>query len=229
MHRLKTISASIGVFGLVFLAAPAGAVESTETSESDSTTIRREQNQQNSEVRDKRGEERATKVKALREEATEKAKDRRATMKQSVCEKRQERLQQLMVRMEDRAVAMKDRLDTVYERLTGFYDKGQLTVNDYEAKLSAIETVRRQSAASVNLLSSSGFDIDCTSNGIGQQLDEYRLMVKGVRQNLKEYRKTLVDLVSSMRAAAAEGNNEGNKTEPSTRTDQTTPQETSNE
>lgn len=129
--------------------------------------------------------------------------ERRAQVKQEVCERRQAALTRTLPRSSRGATSVKKSMDTIYSRVVGFYESGQLTVENYEELVGNVETAKANADAAITTIDDYNFELDCDNPQVGQQLDGYRLAVGGARTALKEYKQSLVALISSMRAAAS--------------------------
>ena len=137
-------------------------------------------------------------------EIKEEVAARKLELQQDRCERRQEKLAALLPKLSNGATRVKGAIDKVYERVQGFYDSGQLTVDNYDELVEAIELAKANAESSLEALDSFEFEIDCEENGVGGQLDGYRTAVKGAKEDLKAYRKSVVALISSLKAEAAE-------------------------
>jgi hypothetical protein len=144
------------------------------------------------------------KVNERKQEATE----RRLNVKQDVCERKQAQLEAVVPRLSNSSVRVKDAIDKVYERVQGFYESGQLTVENYDELDAVVAERKAASEVSIAALDSATVEYDCENPSFGQQLDGYRLLVRDSRDNLKEYRSALVDLISAMRSADADQDQE---------------------
>lgn len=138
---------------------------------------------------------------------------KKAEIKKQVCEQRQQRLQERIPRLATSANVLKTNFDKIYTRIQGFYEKGQLSVSNYDQLKSAADNAQAEAAASVEALNDYKFTLDCDNPKTGQQLDGFRQAAKLAKEDLKEYRKALVDLISAMRAAAAEQRAQNNQAE----------------
>lgn len=177
----------------------------TETTTTTTTTEGRSPEQHSSrEIYRERVEEKRAEAEARMSEAREAAAERRKEIKAEVCERRQEQLEKVLPRLSKGAETVLERLDTVFERVEGFYAKGQLTVADYDAKVEAIVAAQATATTLVEGLNDDIPTIDCASVELGVKLDTYRSATHEAREALKAYRATLVDLISSLKAAAAE-------------------------
>lgn len=156
-----------------------------------------------------RAENRETRVAEIRQ----KVEDRKAQVKQDVCERRQEQLQARIPRLAQSVTTLQGVMDSFYTRVVGFYESGQLTVSNYDELVEAVELAKANAASSAEAVESYEFELDCEANDVGAQLDGYRTAVSEARDSLKAYRQALVDLISSMRAAAAEAGDESDANE----------------
>lgn len=145
-------------------------------------------------------------------EIKQKVEQRRATIKQNVCERRQQRLATVIPRLATGATSVKTALDSIYDRVQGFYKNGQLTVDNYDELTTAIDTAKTDSEATLDVVKEYKFELDCDNPSVGEQLESYRLAVKQSKEALKVYRDKLIDLVSALRAEAAE-NTDADKTD----------------
>ncbi|MBW3568886.1 hypothetical protein KY385_02030 [Candidatus Parcubacteria bacterium] len=130
--------------------------------------------------------------------------ERKATIKQDVCERRQQQLQKIMPRLSNGANSVKSSIDKVYERVQGFYEKGQLTVSNYDELNANVAAAKVKAEVSLEAIESFEFEIDCDNKSVGRQLDGYREIIKEARESLKAYRTELVHLIREMRSASAE-------------------------
>jgi len=164
-----------------------------------------------------RAEDAKEKAEAFRLEAKErveeiraKAKQKRAEIKKEVCERFQTKLSEIPSRVSNRATRHQEVFDKIYGRVQGFYDKGQLTVDNYDELKSAVDTAQANSAAAVLAVGEVEVTIDCDDPKIGEQLDSVRTAAQEARTALKEYRTKLVELISALKSAAAQQNNDDN-------------------
>lgn len=172
--------------------------------ESDDGTRTEQSRPLNREVFREKAEQRQAEAEVKVTEAREAAEERRLEVKAEVCERRQERLTQMLPRLSTGATTVLERIDTVFDRVQGFYEDGQLTVADYDTKVEAIVSAQATASTLVSALSESVPTIDCENMQLGVQLDTYRSATKDAREALKAYRAALVDLISALKAAAAD-------------------------
>jgi len=134
--------------------------------------------------------------------------ERRSAVQQDVCERRQQNLARVMPRLATGATTVKSTIDTVFERVKGFYESNQLTVENYEDHLNSIETAKVNAEAALEVVSEYRFELDCENQNVGEQLAAYRESIAAARDSLKVYRGALVNLISDMRAEAAQDQTE---------------------
>lgn len=127
--------------------------------------------------------------------------ERRAMIKQDVCENRQERMQNRMTALSRSAGNVQDAIDGAYERVQDFYTNRELTVPEYDALVAAVESARTESEASLEALDSYEFEVDCASSTVAEQVDAYRTAAQTVRDDLKSYRQALVDLIRAVKTS----------------------------
>lgn len=153
-------------------------------------------------------EERREAVEARRAERTadieQRVTERQAQVRQDVCERREDQMGEMIPRLSNQSSRIVGAIDGVHDRVQGFYESGQLTMNDYEAYNEAVEAARADAHASVEVVASYEFEFDCDNPSVGDQLFGFRETVAEARDSLKQYRSELVVLISSLRAEAAQ-------------------------
>jgi hypothetical protein len=151
-----------------------------------------------------RAEEARSNAEERKSEIIERNEERRTQITADVCERRHQTLETVMPRLNQGATSVKASIDTVYTRVTNFYESGQLTVDNFEQLVSNIETSKANAETAIATNENLTFTFDCENPSVGQQLDDYRTSAHKV--TLKAYRQSVVELVSSMRAAASTQN-----------------------
>lgn len=131
---------------------------------------------------------------------------RRTQIKQEVCERREAQLQQKIPHLANSSKRLLGVIDKIYTRVQGFVAGGQLTDPNYDTLKANVDAKQADATAAVEALGEFEFELDCANPNIAEQLDGFRTAVRGARAELKEYRKALVELISSLRAQAAEDN-----------------------
>jgi hypothetical protein len=140
------------------------------------------------------------------QEINQEASERKLSVKQDVCTRKQSQLEMVVPKLSTGSVRVKDAIDKVYARVQGFYETGQLTVVNYYELEAVVAERKAATEVSIAALDTAMVEYDCDNPSFGQQLDSYRLLVRESRDNLKAYRDSLVDLISVMRSADANQN-----------------------
>lgn len=196
---MKKLLLTLVVGGLLAftVAIPAGAMPPRDD------TVRATDRIQVRQEAETRAAEKRESAEVRKAEIGQKVEERRAEIKKEVCERRQGRLATVIPRLSQGATSVKSSLDTVYNRVVGFYEKGQLTVENYDELVGAVETAKASSEGAVASIGEQSFTLDCDNPNVGQQLDGYRVATKSARTALMNYRDALVQLISAMRSAAS--------------------------
>ncbi|CAN5711062.1 hypothetical protein BH23PAT2_BH23PAT2_05210 [soil metagenome] len=169
---------------------------------------------------------------AMREEKQaeiqERVETRQAQVRADVCERRQEQLAQLIPRLANQSSRLNGVIDDIYVRVQGFYESGQLTVDDYETLNNNVANARAEAQVAVEVVATYEFEFDCENTSVGDQLVGFRESVAEARTALKAYRNELVTLISSLRAEAAASENEEETEVEETETESETEEEVVN-
>lgn len=200
MKRTLRIS-MLGVLLAVLVAAPVSAQAPGNPGGSPDATTQAQQGQARGVQAREDAQERRQRIQAEVEE-------RREEVQQRVCEQRQERLQDIIPRLGTSAVRLRDVMDDIYDKVQGFYEDGPLTVENYDELADEVDSAQVDAHAAVEVVEDYEFELDCEEPGVGQQLDGFRQAVTEAREELKSYRAALVELISSLRAEAADGEEE---------------------
>lgn len=212
MNKLKIQTLIVGAVLAVAVAAPVAALDSdsyTGTSDSRSTSEKSDLITNRTEVKKRlnamkrQAEKKRTSLEDKRSDLRQRVQERRASIKKDVCVKRQAALENRIAQLSKVGTTIKTRIDSVYEKVTQFYEKGKLTVDDYDGYVEKIEAAKAEAETSLDLVASQSFAFNCESSELGEQLDGFRLSIQEARAPLKDYRKAVVDLIAAMRSAAA--------------------------
>lgn len=131
-------------------------------------------------------------------EIRQKALEKKTQVREGICERRQDKLDSAIERLHTRSARLKTVIDTMYSRVQGFYESGQLTVENYDELKTAVDTASADADAAVSAVETFTITIDCQNIKLGEQLDSFRTAIDDTRTALKNYRKALVDLISAM-------------------------------
>ena len=145
-----------------------------------------------------------TKIEEKRESTQEKSSEARKT----ACEKRQTKITAAMTRISTQASKHVETFDKIYERVQGFYEKGQLTVANYDELNAAVSDAQAAASLEASVLSELNVEIDCDNPDVAGTIATYRNSAKAAKESLKTYRSALVELISSLKAEVAQQNND---------------------
>lgn len=149
-------------------------------------------------------EARKEKARASLEEKLAEREAKQAERLQERCEKQVAKIHEIMQRLSGQANRHLGVMDSFYERVKGFYDKGQLTVGNYVELTANVDEAKAAAETEVAALQEQTVEIDCSDPETIVDVRAYRNGVGTVKSSLKDYRKSLVALISAMRSAAAE-------------------------
>ena len=151
-----------------------------------------------------RSEEARIRAEERKKEIKERVQNNRLQIRRDVCERKHQEITKNMPIFFNGASSVKKTLDTVYERVLGFYENSRLTVDNYSELVGNVEIAKVNAEAAMGVLENQTFSVNCSDLEIGQKLDSHRLAVRDTKEALKVYKKTLIDLISSMRSSSAE-------------------------
>lgn len=147
--------------------------------------------------------ERRTEALARIVEKRENGQKKSTEARTKACETRKEKVASSMNRISNQANRLIGVMDSFYEKAQGFYDKGQLTIANYEELSAAVTTARQTAVLEVTSLSELDAEIDCDNPDVAVNVAVFKDSTQAARTALRDYRTSLVALISSMRAAAA--------------------------
>jgi hypothetical protein len=156
-----------------------------------------------------RVEERQAKAQARIEARQARLEEREAVRqerRQAACERRLERINAVMDNLSRQASNHLIVFNRFYDRVQEFYDSGQLTVSNYGELKAAADASKDAAALEIEALVQLDVEVDCTDPEVAVKVGAFKDSAEAARDALKTYRKSLVELISSMRAEAAEQN-----------------------
>lgn len=141
-----------------------------------------------------------------------KIEDKQIQIKRDICERKQTQLETVAPRLSTNATTRLNTFNAIYSRVQAFYSKGQLTVNNYDELKNAVDAAQATATTSIDAISATEPTIDCEDPKLGAQLHLVTQATKSARSALSAYRVALTDLISALRASAAEDNAENDNT-----------------
>lgn len=150
--------------------------------------------------------ERKAAAKTMVAEKRETAQEKSQEARQAACERRQEKLTSAMANLSAAAGRHAAAFDSIFTRVQGFYDSGQLVVSNYDELVGAATEAQSAAQVEIGALGNLNVEIDCEDPDVAATVAAFRDSAAAARTALKTYRSALVDLISSLRAQAAEDN-----------------------
>ncbi len=166
-----------------------------------------------------------TKIEEKRAEVDTKTQEQRKT----VCEKKQAQAESAMNRVSAQATRLLGVMDKFYVRVQGFYDSGQLTDPDYDTLNDAVMSAQEAAVLEIAALAELDIDLDCDNPEVAVGVNAFKTSAGASKEALRSYRSALVDLISSLRAEAAEKDSADDSSDDSTETETESDTETETE
>lgn len=137
-------------------------------------------------------------------EQRENAETKSQEARQAACERRTEKLESAMDRLVAQATRLLGVMDSFHERVEGFYESGQLTVANYDELIGNVDVAQEAAYVEVAALLELNVDINCEEADVAAVVSAFRGSTQTAKDSLREYRRTLVELISAMRSEAAD-------------------------
>lgn len=149
------------------------------------------------------------KLKMLREQN----KQRPQTDRQKSCTARKAALKKRMTNSVAHAQRHKAVFDRFYTKVKEFHDAKQLNVPDYTALTAKVDAAQTNAQNSIDALKALDVSVDCTSETVANDISAFQEAVKATRDSLKDYRKSLVELITAMKGASTGANDDAAQTD----------------
>ncbi len=205
-QHLKTGASA--VIASILLVALMLAPVSAQANKDDVATRKEQVKQKVEEQKTKGKKDVADKRSEARELATQEKR-------QAACERKQAKLANTMDSIGDKVGRFSLVIDKKYEQVQDFYNSGKLGVANYEEMAETVDNAKNASQLEIEALSELNTELDCEDPDVSATIAAYRSGVNDVKQSLREYRKALVELISSMRASIAAEKQDSSSTDDS--------------
>lgn len=147
-----------------------------------------------------RGTALKNKLQELKAERQEQRQNRLAANKLRVCENRKTRITAIMNRAIIRAERQLKLFDTIAERVKAFYVEKGYTLENYDELVAAVDSAKADAEANLETLK--GLEaFDCNSEDPKGQLEAFKLALASIREDLKDYRTSVKNLIVGVKSA----------------------------
>lgn len=183
-------------------AADSTSSQSGTTSETERKT--REQLKAEAEKRMAEAKARAAEIRAKAEENKAKrelAAQKLDAAKQRICEKRQTVITNVMTRMNNRGQKHLDLISAVSTKVQEFKNSKNLTVENYDTLLAAVESSKATAQAAVDAVKNTQVEFKCDGTDPKGTASSFKEAVKAQNDALKAYRDAVKDLIKAVRQA----------------------------
>ena len=157
-----------------------------------------------------RGEELKSQLQELKQQRMEEKQARLEAAKLKACENREARIEAIMARSITRAEKQLALFTTIAERVKAFYaEKGRVVAN-YDELVAAVDDAKAEAEANLETLKI--LEFDCSAEDPKGDVEAFKLALKSINQDLKDYRtsvKNLIVGVKSAQSTAAQQENGG--------------------
>lgn len=186
---LKTLAVGTAlVFALSFVplavfAEEADSDEVTTTSDSNKT----------------RGEELKSQLQELKQQRQASRQQKLEAAKLKACENREAKITAIMTRSITRAEKQLALFTKISERVKTFYtEKGRVVAN-YDDLVAAVDTAKAEAEANLETLK--GVDFECSAEDPKGDIEAFKLALKSINQDLKDYRTSVKNLIVGVKSA----------------------------
>ncbi len=126
------------------------------------------------------------------------------------CKKRQAQIQNKTAKYVENAEKYQAVVDKLFERVDGFYESGQLTVDNYGELKTAAEVARAQAQKNIGVLKALGGAVDCTSPDVATQgVQAFRGAAGDAKTQLRNYSTSIKNMISAMQSEYSNANGGG--------------------
>jgi hypothetical protein len=209
MNTLKRFILSLSALMLMSGAALTAPVLARDAQSSDST-----QTASHVELADNKG---GTLAQQFRQEAKDrleaaqtKHQERTQEQRQTACTARKANLTKRMANAVSQAKRHKQVIDNFYTKVKNFYVDKQLNVSGYADLTAKVDAAQASAQTSIDALSALEVNVDCTSQTVAASVSAFQSAVKSSRDSLKDYRSSLVDLITALKGASSGSGNTSN-------------------
>lgn len=133
----------------------------------------------------------------------ERGKARSLEVRQKACEARKAGLTRRMDNAVTAAQRHKGVFDKIYAKVKDFHDAKSLNTPNYDTLVASVDTAQSDADAEIAALKALDITVDCTQvDSLTNSVSAFREAVRSTRDSLKDYRKTIVSLITALHDSA---------------------------
>lgn len=141
-------------------------------------------------------DERAERIKSQSEQ-------RQVNLRLNICRQRESRINNNISNVVRATNRIKNHIDLTHGRVDRYYNRLNLNIDNYEELSTAIREARLNAERSLIVLQQFNLVAGCDNPNLARQLYQFRLASLDVREALKDYRQSVVDLIRAIRGNRA--------------------------
>ncbi len=155
-----------------------------------------------------RGEQLRGKIQELKDTRQENKEKRLDAAKLKVCENRKTRITAILNRSITRAERQLELFTKISERVKTFYTEKGYSIENYDALVAAVDTAKANAEANLETLKGLS-SFDCDADDPKGNAEAFKLALQSVRQDLKDYRTAVKNLIVGVKSAHAAATDDG--------------------
>ena len=146
------------------------------------------------------------------EAARQNVQEQTETHREHACTARKASLEHRMNQAVTQAKKHKAVFDKIYANIKDFYTNKNLNVPDYATLTAAVDTASANAQTSIDALAALDVNVDCSSQTVASSVSAFQQAVSNTRGSLKDYRKSITDLINSLKGASTGTNSSNDST-----------------
>ncbi|HEY5805943.1 MAG TPA: hypothetical protein VIS56_00975 [Candidatus Saccharimonadales bacterium] len=157
-----------------------------------------------------KGEQLKQRLKQLKEDRQENKRHRLEENRLKVCEQRKSKITAIMSRGVVRAEKQLELFSTIASRVKTFYAEKGRTLANYDELVVAVDAARADAEANLEVLK--GLEpFDCSAEDPKGNAELFKLALKSINQDLKDYRTAVKDLIVGVKSAQSTATRQDDK------------------
>ena len=125
-------------------------------------------------------------------------KEHTAEQRKKNCTAAKDGLEKKLSNLGKNAAKYKTRVDNVFTKAQNYQKNNNVTVDNWDALVTAATDAQTKAAASVAALQSLDVNLDCSASNVADNVATFRTAAKQARDDLKSYKMAVKDLVKAL-------------------------------